>query len=57
MAEDIKRLRADELKSYKANEDYKSIVSHITAEKGRLLRDMASLNKENDRLAGHNNHS
>jgi hypothetical protein len=55
MVEEIKRLRAEELRTYKENEDFKSILNHIKEEKVRLLRDMEILNKENDRLTGHSN--
>jgi len=55
MVEEIKRLRAEELRTYKENEDYKSILNHIKEEKSRLMKDMEILNKENNRLAGHNN--
>ena len=52
MVDEIKRLRAEDLRSYKENEDFKSIITHIKEEKARLLLDMEILNKENDRLSG-----
>ncbi|CAG9326979.1 unnamed protein product [Blepharisma stoltei] len=52
MLEEIKRLRSEEYKNFKENEELRNSLSQAREEKNRLMRDIEILNKENDRLLG-----
>lgn len=57
MLEEIKRLRSDEYRGFKENEDLRTQLAQTKDEKNRLMRDIDILNKENDRLQGNTDKS
>jgi chromosome segregation ATPase len=52
---EVEKLKSEEYINIRKNDEIKALIEKFREEKARLLKDLEILNKENDKLAGHNN--